>query len=122
MRLHAYIAAASREIECPALEVGGLADHVHVLARLGRQAAPAEWVKEIKRISSRWIKSQNEDLANFQWQGGYAAFSVSASNVMRVRRYILEQERHHTRFDYRSELVSLLKRHGLEWEERYLWD
>lgn len=121
-RLHAYLAVASRELDCPALEVGGVADHVHALARLGRQVAQAEWVKEIKRVSSRWLKTEIAGLADFQWQGGYAAFSVSPSNIARVRKYIVEQEAHHQRYDYRAELVSLLRRHGLDWDERYLWD
>ena len=119
-RLHAYIAATSGELQCPALEVGGVADHVHLLARCGREITQADWVKELKRVSSRWLKAQK--IADFEWQGGYAIFSVSPSNLDRVRAYVAEQERHHRRFDYQSELRDLLRRHGLEWDERYLWD
>jgi len=121
-RLHAYIAVASREIDCHALQVGGVADHVHVLARIGREIAQAEWVKELKRVSSRWLKTQCGALADFQWQGGYAIFSVSPSNLDRVRTYVAEQQSHHARFDYQRELRTLLQRHGLAWDERHLWD
>jgi putative transposase len=121
-RLHAYIAVASREIDCHAIEVGGVADHVHVLARIGREIAQAEWVKELKRVSSRWLKTKGDRLADFQWQGGYAIFSVSPSNLDRVRAYVANQEQHHARFDYQRELRTLLQRHGLEWDERHLWD
>jgi REP element-mobilizing transposase RayT len=120
--LHSYLGAASRELDCPPLQIGGVADHVHILAQQGRQIALADWVKEVKRVSSRWLKTQAPALAGFQWQGGYAVFSVSPSNLDRVQRYVVEQERHHAKFDYQGELRTLLSRHGLNWDERYLWD
>jgi putative transposase len=98
-RLHAYIGASSRELNCQPLQVGGVADHVHILARSGREIAQAEWVKELKRVSSRWIKTQGAALKDFEWQRGYAVFSVSQSNLDQVRAYIADQERHHRRFD-----------------------
>ncbi|MBI3721948.1 MAG: IS200/IS605 family transposase [Fimbriimonas ginsengisoli] len=121
-RLHAYIGGASRELQCPSLQVGGVADHVHILARNGREIAQAEWVKEIKRVSSLWIKKQGAAFRDFEWQRGYAVFSVSPSNLDSVRAYVAEQARHHQRFDYPRELRTLLRRHGLEWNEKYLWD
>jgi REP-associated tyrosine transposase len=121
-RLHSYIGGISRELDCPPLQVGGVGDHLHILARNGREIAQARWVKELKRVSSRWIKSQGAGLRDFEWQRGYAVFSVSPSSLERVRAYVAEQERHHRRFDYQRELRTLLQRHGLEWDERYLWD
>ncbi len=82
----------------------------------------AEWVKELKRASNLWVKEQGSEFGAFEWQGGYAAFSVSASNLEQVRSYIANQEDHHRRMTYQDELRELLKRHGLEWDERYLWD
>jgi len=120
--LHAFIGAASREINCPPLQVGGVADHVHILARNGRETAQADWVKELKRVSSRWVKGQGAAFKDFEWQGGYAVFSVSPSNLDRVRAYVANQEQHHRRFDYQAELRTLLRRHGLEWNEGHLWD
>ena len=121
-RLHSYLGAASRELDCPPLQVGGVADHVHILARNGRETAQAGWVKEIKRVSSRWLKTQGAAFKDFEWQGGYAVFSVSPSTLERVRAYVADQERHHRRFDYQGELRALPRRHGLEWDERHLWD
>ena len=121
-RVHSYLGGVSRELACPSIEVGGVADHVHVLARMGREIAQAEWVKEIKRISSRWLKIQGAALRDFEWQRGYAVFSVSPSNLDRVRRYVAAQEQHHARFDYQQELRTLLRKHGLEWDDDHLWD
>jgi putative transposase len=121
-RLHNFLGAASREIHCPPLQVGGVADHVHVLARIGREISQSDWVKEMKRVSSRWIKTQSKPLVDFQWQRGYAVFSVSPSNLDRVKEYVANQEKHHAGFDYRAELRTLLERHGLEWDAAHLWD
>jgi REP element-mobilizing transposase RayT len=120
-RLHEYIGAVSRKLNCLPLQVGGVEDHVHVLMRHGREISQAELVKEIKRVSSRWLKSQGAALKDFEWQGGYAIFSVSSSNLDRARNYVVNQESHHRRFDYQSELRTLLRRHGLEWNEKFLW-
>jgi len=120
--LHAYLGATSRQLGCVPLQVGGTEDHVHVLAQLGREVSAAEWIKEIKRVSSRWVKAQDAALRDFRWQDGYAAFSVSVSNCDAVRAYIADQERHHARLDFRRELVTLLERYDVKWDERYLWD
>lgn len=76
-RLHAYIAGICRNLDSPAIVVGGVEDHVHVLCRLGKQTAVSNLVREIKRDSSKWIKSHDGNLAHFYWQDGYGAFSVS---------------------------------------------
>lgn len=120
-RLHTFLGAASRELDCPPLQVGGVADHVHVLARIGREISQSDWVKELKRVSSRWIKTQSSAFGDFQWQRGYAIYSVSPSNLEQVRGYVANQEKHHARFDYQAELRTLLQRHGPEWDERHLW-
>jgi putative transposase len=121
-QLHAYIGAISRELGCQPIQVGGVIDHVHILARAGREIAQADWVKELKRVSSRWLKAQSAAFRDFAWQGGYAVFSVSPSNLDRVSEYVADQERHHRNFDYQRELRTLLQRHGLAWDERHLWD
>lgn len=78
--LHSYLGGTSRQLDCPALIVGVVEDHVHRLARFGRKITQADWVKELKRVSNIWLKNLGE-FDQFQWQGGYAAFSVSASNI-----------------------------------------
>ncbi len=92
-----------------------------MLARLGRTIALADWIKELKRVSSVWIKEAHCKRL-FQWQGGYAAFSVSASNLERVKKYIERQEQHHHKVSFQDELRALFRKHKMEWDERYVWD
>ena len=102
--------------------VGGTEDHIHLLARLGCTITQADWVKELKRVSNLWIKSQGKDCADFEWQGGYAAFSVSQSNIEQVTQYIAGQEEHHRKISFQNELRVLLRKHATEWDEQYVWD
>ena len=120
--LHAYMGGISKTLECPPLIVGGVDDHVHLLCRFGRTITQAEWVKEVKRISNGWLKDQGSDYSDFEWQGGYADFSVSQSNLEQVKQYIANQEEHHRKMNFQDELRELLRRHQQEWDERYVWD
>jgi putative transposase len=120
--LHSELGGISKKLECAPLITGGVEDHVHQLARFGRTLSLAEWVKELKRASNLWLKDQSRDYADFEWQAGYAAFSVSASNLEHVIEYIRNQEEHHRQRSFQDELRLLLKRHGMEWDERYIWD
>lgn len=130
--MHGYLGAVSQKLECGSVRVGGVEDHVHILARLARTISQAEWIKELKRASSLWIKEQGDDsrftegkvssLAEFAWQSGYACFSVSVSNLGAVEDYILRQDEHHQKRSFQEELRTMLKKHGEAWDERYLWD
>ena len=120
--LHAYLGGVSKTLECPPLIVGGVEDHVHLLCRFGRTITQAEWVKELKRVSNGWLKEQGPDYADFEWLGGYADFSVSQSNLEPVRQYIAGQEEHHRKMTFQEELRTLLRRHEIEFDERYVWD
>ena len=120
--LHAYVGGICKNLECPPIRVGGTDDHIHVLARLGRTITQAEWVKETKRISHQWIKTQGRPFEKFQWQGGYAAFSVSQSNLEAVADYVATQAEHHRRVSFQDELRALLRRHNIEFDERFVWD
>ncbi len=120
--LHAYLGAVSKELDCPPLKVGGVEDHVHLLCRFARTITQAEWVKEVKRVSNGWLKEQGREYSDFQWQGGYADFSVSQSKLEEVTSYIAEQERHHKKMGFQDELRTLLRKHHMEWDERYVWD
>src|SRR5438270_2320766 len=92
--LHSYLGGVSKQLECPPILVGGVEDHVHLLARFGRTITQAEWVKELKRVSNLWLKEEGA-IAGFEWQAGYSDFSVSQSNLEQVKKYIANQERHH---------------------------
>lgn len=119
--LHSFLGGTSKTLECPPLIVGGVEDHVHLLARFGRTITQAEWVKELKRVSNIWLKEER-GLARFEWQAGYADFSVSQSNLKQVERYIANQKNHHRKFTFQNELRELLTRHRIEWDERYIWE
>jgi REP element-mobilizing transposase RayT len=120
--LHAYLGSVSKNLDCPPLLVGGVEDHVHLLCRFGRTITQAEWVKELKRVSNLWLQQQAPNFADFQWQGGYADFSVSQSNLEEVKRYIAGQEEHHRKLSFQDEFRALLRRHEIEWDEQYVWD
>ncbi|HZT22350.1 MAG TPA: transposase [Verrucomicrobiae bacterium] len=120
--LHAYLGGVSKTLDCPPLIVGGVEDHVHLLCRFARTITQAEWVKELKRISNGWLKEHGRDYADFEWQGGYADFSVSQSNLKQVEQYIANQEEHHRKTTFQDELRTLLRKHEIEFDERYVWD
>jgi REP element-mobilizing transposase RayT len=120
--MHCYLGGFSNNLDCPAICVGGTEDHVHILARLGRTIALAEWVKELKRASSLWIKPRGGEYDAFYWQNGYGVFSVSQSQSPTVERYIANQEEHHRKQTFQDEFRGFLKRHGIEFDERYVWE
>jgi hypothetical protein len=97
-------------------------DHVHLLAPFGRTITQAEWVKEMKHVSNIWLKERDRDYADFEWQGGYADFGVSRSNLEQVKQYIANQPEHHRKGSFQDELRALLRKHELEWDEKYVWD
>jgi putative transposase len=121
-RLYAYQAGIFQEWESPALIIGGVEDHVHTLFSLSKNYALKKIVEEVKKGSSKWMKSEGTGNADFYWQNGYAAFSVSQSNVEDVRRYIENQVEHHRRMTFQHELRALFKKHNLEFDERYVWE
>jgi REP element-mobilizing transposase RayT len=119
--VHSYLGGISKQLGCAPIIIGGIEDHVHILARMSRTITQAEWVKELKRVSNLWIKKQYL-IRHFEWQGGYADFSVSVSHLEQVKRYIENQQEHHRRFNFQDELRSLLKKHQIDWDEKYVWD
>ena len=120
--MHAELATQLKKNSCPTLIVGGVADHVHALFVLSKNHSIAEVVWAIKRNSSRWIKRQAAQLRKFHWQAGYAAFSVSQSEVQRVQEYILNQENHHKRRTFQDEVREFLRKYEIDYDERYVWD
>lgn len=120
--LFAYQAGIFKEWNSPALIIGGLDDHVHALLCLSKNHALKKVVEEVKKGSSKWMKTDGVRYPAFAWQAGYAAFSVSQSNVEAVKRYIGNQERHHRRASFQDELRTLFTRHGVEFDEDYVWD
>lgn len=120
-RLFAYLAGIFEQWESPAIVIGGHDDHVHALFLLSKNYALAKVVEEVKKGSSKWMKTQGKEMADFSWQNGYGAFSVSESNIAEVRKYIERQAEHHHRMTFQDELRQLFARHGIQVDERYLW-
>ena len=120
--LHAYMATVLQNFGCPAVLINSVADHVHILFELGRTVAVSDAVEEVKKSSSRWIKTQGDAFTGFAWQAGYGAFAVSESNVATVREYIATQHEHHRKKTFQEEYRAFLERHGVAFDERYVWD
>jgi REP element-mobilizing transposase RayT len=121
-RAHAYLNGICENQGSPSLKVGGVEDHVHILCRLSKTLDVSTLIRELKRDSSRWIKEENSRLADFYWQQGYGAFSVSPAHVQALKEYIANQEEHHRRETYQDEFRRLCKKYGVEIDERYVWD
>ena len=119
--LHSQLGGISKKLGCAPIITGGVEDHVHQLARLSRTITQADWVKELKRVSNLWLKNKYS-IRDFEWQGGYADFSVSASNLETVKQYIANQQYHHRKMNFQDELRTLLRRHEVDWDERYIWN
>jgi putative transposase len=120
-RLHAYLAGSLNAVQCPALEIGGMPDHVHLLFRLGRTITISDVVKTAKIESSKWMKEEGS-APLFAWQAGYGAFSVSASQVETVTEYIRHQDEHHKTRTFQDEFRALLERYHVSYDEAYVWD
>jgi putative transposase len=112
----------ANNLGCQSLIVGGVPDHVHMLFQLGRTITIADAVGKIKSTSSSWINQSRGLSTEFRWQSGYAAFSVSQSNVESVREYIRNQPQHHAQQSFQDELREWLRRYETTWDEQYVWD
>lgn len=120
--LHHYIGGILNTLKCGPIVVGGVEDHVHILSQLARTCEPAAMVKEVKRVSSLWIKDQASELGHFAWQAGYGMFSIGHSQLSSVKNYVLNQESHHRQRSFQDEFRLLLARYEVDYDERYVWD
>jgi REP element-mobilizing transposase RayT len=121
-RLCEYLGGAVRGEGGTALIVNGMPDHIHILARVRQDVALSNVLRAIKANSSGWVHDTFPDLGGFAWQAGYGAFTVSASQAPKVRRYIETQQEHHRNRTFQEEFIVFLKAHGIEYDDRHLWD
>ncbi|MDQ3252704.1 MAG: transposase [Acidobacteriota bacterium] len=121
-KLHAYLSVVFRECKSPSVIVGGTQDHVHALFVLHRTWTVATVVEEVKKSSSKWIKTNGRELRSFQWQAGYGAFSIGQSSVPALKRYIATQHAHHRRQTFQDEFRELLHKYDVGYDERDVWD
>jgi REP element-mobilizing transposase RayT len=120
--LFSYMAAIYRENDSPALIINGTQDHVHILTLLSRKITVADLIEEVKKNSSKWIKSKGIGFENFYWQNGYAALGIGQSHVNVLMRYIRNQKEHHRKKTFKQEYISFLRKYSIDYDERYLWD
>ena len=119
--LHSYIGKLVNTTGSVDIRVGGIEDHVHVLFLLSREMSLANTIEEIKRNSSRWIKTLTPYYRTFAWQGGYAAFSVSQSIIDKTLQYIDRQREHHKKHSFAEEYKAFLKLYNVKYDERYIF-
>ncbi|MBX3423675.1 MAG: IS200/IS605 family transposase [Pirellulaceae bacterium] len=121
-RMFQYIGGILRNDGGKLLVAGGMPNHVHLLADIGKTQSVADSVRDIKSNSSGWIHQTFPELKSFAWQAGYAAFTVSYSSTDSVKSYIAHQAEHHRQRTFQEEFVEFLRRHGIDYDERYLWE
>ena len=120
-RVHSYIGQLVNTTGCHVIRVGGIGDHVHIVCLLSKSESVAHLVEEVKRNSSRWIKSVSPLYKFFAWQGGYAAFSVSQSVVDKTVEYVSSQREHHLKQSFRDEYLTCLKLYNVDYDGRYVF-
>jgi len=119
---HHYLGGICKNLECQPLIVGGYTDHIHILSMLSKKITLVSYMKELKVNSSKWIKTKGELYEDFFWQDGYGAFSVNPKQTEAVKKYISNQHQHHQKVGFKDEYRVFLKKYGVDYDERYVWD
>jgi REP element-mobilizing transposase RayT len=117
-----YLGGICRGLECNPIRIGGHSDHVHICCLLSKKITQIKFIEEVKKQSSKWMKTKGERYSKFYWQDGYGIFSVNPSEVEVVVEYINNQAEHHKKRTFQSELLAFLKKYDVKYDEKYLWD
>lgn len=120
--LYAYIAATLKAYESPALKIGGIDDHIHILLALSKNYPLSKIAEEFKKSASKWLKTKGPEFKDFSWQSGYGAFSVSQSHAAELVHYIETQEEHHYKMTFQEEYREFLVKYQIPFDEKYVWD
>jgi len=120
-RIWSYIGGVARKHKLTALQIGGVDDHIHALVMAPPTLSPSQIAQYLKGDSSKWIHEEFPKLRGFEWQDGYGAFTVSKSQIAEVIKYIQNQREHHRKKTFQEEYLELLQKHGIDYDERYLW-
>jgi putative transposase len=120
-RLYQYLGGALRNKDAVCLEIGGVSDHIHVLAGIPPSIAVADLIRDLKVSSTKWLQQTVLQRGSFAWQEGYGAFSVSRGHIDPVAQYIRNQEKHHKNVSFREEFLRILDKNGVKYDEKYLW-
>ena len=121
-RVFQYLGGLCKKMDCNPVEIGGYTDHVHILCLLSRKVAQMDLIEEVKKRSSKWVKTLGEPYESFYWQIGYGCFSVNPSEIDKVIAYIRNQDEHHGKVSFQDEYRAFLHKYGVEYDERYIWD
>jgi len=119
--LWSYLGGICKSLECNPIRIGGYNDHIHICCLLSKKITQIKLLEEIKKSSSKWIKTKGEQYENFYWQDGYGIFSVNPAEIEIVEKYIDNQQEHHKKLTFQTELLAFLKKYEVEYDERYLW-
>ncbi|MDQ8189889.1 IS200/IS605 family transposase [Roseibacillus persicicus] len=120
--LHSYLGKVLINLKCHPVIINSVDDHIHLLFDLARTVSMSQVVEDLKKSSSKWLKTQHPNLDQFAWQSGYGAFAVSASQIEKVTQYISNQKEHHLKTSFQDEYRLLLERHNIPYDEKYVWD
>lgn len=121
-KLYQYVGGIIRGERCVLLEIGGMPDHVHIVAKCKSDTAVSNLLRCVKANSSKWFNEQLENKQKFAWQDGYGAFTISESRLNDVIKYIRNQEVHHHKKTFQEEYLDFLKQHHVDFDEQYLWN
>ena len=120
--VHSYIATIFRNMGCPFVYVGGAKDHIHVLFDIGKENLITTIIGTVKKDTSKFIKTINNEYNGFYWQSGYGLFSVSPAQKEKVINYIDNQMEHHKKVSFKDEYLAFLNKYNIEYNEKYIWD
>jgi len=121
-RLHSYMAGIFKACDSPAILIGGTTNHVHILSSLSKNYSLSKVIENIKKSSSKWIKTLGTEYKPFYWQNGYAAFSISPSSKEATMKYIQNQKDHHRKKTFQAEYLEFLGKNQMEYDERFIWE
>ena len=121
-RLTSYLGGIAREKQSQLIAASGTPDHIHLVVNLHPKTALADFIRTLKTNASRWIHQTFPAMLDFAWQDGYSAFTISYSGLAQVIRYVEQQQEHHKKLSFQEELIALLKRHKIEYDERYIME
>ena len=120
--LYTYMTGIARVKKSEVHEIGGVEDHVHLLVSLPRTLPLSKLVEDVKKGSSKWIKTKGKPYTNFAWQNGYGAFSIGQSTYEDLRKYIQTQKDHHKNISFQDEYRAFLKKYRIVYDEKHVWD
>jgi len=117
-----YMGGILNNIECTPIQIGGITDHVHILCSLSKKITTIKLLEELKRSTSKWVKTKGEAYSKFYWQDGYGAFSVGYTQIQDVIQYVKKQKEHHLKITFQDEYRSFLNKYQIPYDKRYIWD